>query len=271
MHEDRTAGEPIVANRIDQRIASLDVSLFAAIESQSNAGDRSSWLAIQRAKRQSAESYVYLEIGSYLGGSIQPHLMDPRCRRIYSIDRRPETQPDDRGQLFSYAGCTTEQMVARLRTVDVEHIDKIVCFDGSVTDLDARDIKEAPDICLIDGEHTREAVLADWAFCRDVCAADAVVCFHDAHVIWPAIERIVRELEGRGTAHRAAKLGGATFAIALGASGVSIDTFADRARDGHEFIRMMKAKRRREQLGRAVPAFVRPTLRFLRTTLGFRH
>ncbi len=79
------------------RIESLDVSLFDAVPSQSTIGDRQAWLAVQRSLRQQSE-YVYLEIGSHLGGSIQQHLVDPRCRKIVSIDRRPLSQPDDRGQ-----------------------------------------------------------------------------------------------------------------------------------------------------------------------------
>src|SRR5215469_10413978 len=120
---------------IERRINALDVELFNAIGSQSTLGDRRSWLALQRAKRKSNSSYVYLEIGSHLGGSMQPYLMDPKCRRIYSIDARPLEQPDDLYKRIRFEDNSTERMLANLQTIDPDQVSKIVCFDS-----DARDI-----------------------------------------------------------------------------------------------------------------------------------
>ena len=61
----------------EQRIERLDLSLFDSVPTQSTAGDRLSWLALQRAVRGATPGYTYLEIGSYNGGSIQQHLLDP--------------------------------------------------------------------------------------------------------------------------------------------------------------------------------------------------
>ena len=69
---------------------------FNKIESQSTKGDKRALLAIQRTTRNRFSTYTYLDIGSHLGGPIQPHLLDPRCETIYSIDTRPESHPDDR-------------------------------------------------------------------------------------------------------------------------------------------------------------------------------
>src|SRR5687768_4646160 len=110
----------------DARLAAADLTLFAAIPSQSSAADRRSWLAVQRAVRRSPGGYAYLEIGSHLGGSLQPHLLDPLCRRIYSIDKRPAVQADDRGGTYHYAGNSTDRMLANLRRVDPAGLDKLV-------------------------------------------------------------------------------------------------------------------------------------------------
>lgn len=66
------------------RISSLDTSLFETVPTLVYAPDKLSLLAVQRAVRK-LKSYSYLEIGSYQGGTLQPHLGDPRCKRIYSI------------------------------------------------------------------------------------------------------------------------------------------------------------------------------------------
>ena len=52
----------------DQRLETLDTSLFDDIDSQTTAEDKRSLLALQRAVRESARTFSYLEIGSYMGG-----------------------------------------------------------------------------------------------------------------------------------------------------------------------------------------------------------
>src|SRR4051812_45896339 len=101
----------------DSAIAQLDLQLFEKISSQSTDRDKRSMLACQLAVRELAPDYTYLEIGSYLGGSIQPHLLDPRCRTIFSIDKRPLSQPDERGFDFIYKNNSTARMMELLREV----------------------------------------------------------------------------------------------------------------------------------------------------------
>jgi len=95
----------------ENAIAGLDISLFSAIESQSTDDDKRSLLACQLAVRELRDPYIYLEIGSYIGGSIQPYLLDPRCKRIYSIDKRPAKQPDERGIDYIYENNSTARMM----------------------------------------------------------------------------------------------------------------------------------------------------------------
>ncbi len=198
---------------IANRIESLDVSLFDAVASQSVDGDRRAWLAVQRSIRQRSE-YVYLEIGSHLGGSIQQHLVDPRCRTIISIDKRPLSQPDDRGRQYVYEGNSSERMLENLRRLSPNQLDKITCFDADARDIDSSCIPAA-DFCFIDGEHTYYAVLSDFAFCLGVCAPNAAICFHDDIVIARALWDIVADLRRKGIPFTARKLTGLTFAIFL--------------------------------------------------------
>ena len=78
----------INTEQFETMISSLDLELFNKIHSSTTAGDKRSLLAVQNAIRALKRPYTYLEIGSHLGGTIQPHLLDPRCSKIYSIDKR---------------------------------------------------------------------------------------------------------------------------------------------------------------------------------------
>jgi Methyltransferase domain len=248
----------------EPRIAGLDLSLFAAIESQSDDGDKLSWLALQRAARRNG-SYSYLEIGSHLGGSIQPHLLDPRCRKILSIDKRPSEQPDDRGQRFRYEDNSTARMLANLRPLDPDQISKIVCFDSDAQEVDVSLLSARPDLCFIDGEHTESHVLSDFDFCARVCSPRAILYFHDDWVIYPALARILRMLGKQGKAFKAVKLQGSTFAIALGQSPIPEDDFLKKvAMDGRRFIFQMRVRR---LLKSAVPSFLLPLTRRVRRLL----
>jgi hypothetical protein len=199
----------------EQKIERLDVGLFDAIDSQSNEGDRRSWLAVQRVLRRVELGYTYLEIGSHVGGSLQQHVLDPRCRKIFSIDKRPLAQPDDRGQIYHYQGNSTERMLRNLRAICPEADSKVVCFDSDTAGLDPTLISEPADFCFIDGEHTREAVTADFEFCLRVSAPNGAICFHDASAVDLPIQAILRSLRQRAIRFRASKLGGDTFAVFL--------------------------------------------------------
>jgi Methyltransferase domain len=249
---------------LDERIDRLDLSLFDAIDSQSDAGDRRSWLALQRAVRRRHGSYTYLEIGSHLGGSLQPHLLDPRCRAIYSIDKRPVEAPDDRGQQpeFRYEGNSTARMLANLRALDPAQVAKVICFDSDARNVDSAALASPPDLCFIDGEHTERAVLSDFDFCARVCAPRVIIGFHDDWVVYPALSRILRTLSRQGRPFAAAKLQGSTFAIALGAVSLPADDFLrEVAVDGRWFILRMRARR---FLKRWMPPTLLPLIRRLR-------
>jgi hypothetical protein len=197
-----------------RRLEILDLSLFGGVPTQSSDTDRRSWLAVQRSVRNPC-GYTYLEIGSHLGGSLQQHLIDPWCRQIISIDKRPVSQPDDRGMVFHYAENSTARMLENLRQVAPDQVSKVICFDSDAKDVDPRAIPEPPDFCFIDGEHTCTAVLSDFEFCLSVCAQNAAICFHDDFINYDALESALVMLRHRDIPFTALKLGGITFGIFL--------------------------------------------------------
>ena len=228
---------------IDERVDSLDLSLFEKVDTESSDGDKTGWLATQRCLRKAGDGYVYLEIGSHLGGSVQQHLIDPKCRVIYSIDKRPLEQPDDRGMSFRYDGNSTERMLDNLRAVDATQLPKVVCIDSDASDVDPSRIEKRPEFCFIDAEHTHRAVLSDFAFCMRICSDNAVIGFHDDWLMYPAFADILDGLEREGIPFRAFKLPGATFMIALRAAPVLDDEgFMALAGDGRRFIRNKRLK-----------------------------
>ncbi|MEP7148732.1 MAG: class I SAM-dependent methyltransferase [Acidobacteriota bacterium] len=203
-------------SNFETAIADLDLGLFSKIDSQSTDHDKQSFLAIQLALRKLRPGYKYLEIGSYLGGSIQPHLLDDQCELIYSIDKRPEKQPDARGFDYTYLNNSTERMLEKLRTVATEKMDKIVTLDGDSRSIKPAEIKEKIDLCFIDGEHTDEAVLSDFRFCRDVLNENGCIAFHDAQITYNGIASCVKNLENEGVKFRAYCLPSIVFVIEIG-------------------------------------------------------
>jgi hypothetical protein len=199
------------------RLADLDVTLLKTIPSQSSRGCRSALLAVQRAVREAFRLYTYLEIGSHLGGSLQAHYLDPRCRLIYSIDKRPPTQWDDRGEYYDYPDNSTTRMLELLHRAFPEMVPKVVPFDGDAWDCDPELIAKAPQIAFIDGEHTINAAYRDFRFCMKVVDRDwSVILFHDTWIVYNGISLARRYLMEEGLSHEAMMLSGNVYALLLG-------------------------------------------------------
>ncbi len=197
-----------------ERITSLDLSLFEKIPSQTSDEDRTSLLSLQSALRNRLQSYTYLEVGSYHGGSIQPHLLDPKCDRIYSIDKRPVKQDDERGR-FGYDEGFTHVMMEKLSCVSPENIGKIQTFDMDASELPPDAISKPPDLVFIDGEHTDAAVISDFNAVRPVIKGPCAVVFHDCHIVFSGISDIITALESSGTRFKAYTLPEFIFVIEL--------------------------------------------------------
>jgi hypothetical protein len=243
---------------IDDRIAGLDTGYFSRISTQTTDADRTSLLLLQDCMRRRGP-YVYLEIGSHLGGTIQSFYADPSCHRIFSIDLRPATQPDQRGQPCAYPENSTARMLDNLREAYPGiGPDKVTTFDSDASAVDRKRIEPRPDLCFIDGEHTTRAVLSDFDFCANVIGEHGVVLFHDAFIIQEGIRRIRKSLAQKGAKAHGMMLAGDVYAIFLGESHAR---FGDRVhrleRDDVAYFRRGRLWLLREQLRSRAPLLFR--------------
>jgi len=202
-------------SNLEDKIASLDVRLFEAVPSQTCREDRESLLRLQRGLRRTG-SYVYLEIGSHLGGTLQPHLVDTRCSAIYSIDKRPQEQPDELLGVWHYPENSTKRMLSELKKAFPEaSVKKIRTFDADARELDPRTFIPKPDFCFIDGEHTDQAVRSDFDFCLKVCNRNGIIGFHDANFVVGGLTDIKRQLTKRRIVFRGMLLPKHVYVILL--------------------------------------------------------
>jgi len=220
-HDLSRAGEPMYS--FEELIAARSLDLFRAIPSQMTDADKSSLLAVQKAVRRAVPAYHYLEIGSHLGGSIQPHLLDPRCMSIVSIDPRPPAVKDDRGYDILYKDNSTARMIELLGAVSAGGVARIRTFDLDASAVPSDAIQPRPHLCFIDGEHSEKAVISDFAFCRSVLAPDGVIAFHDADHVFTGLERIIAALRESSIPFHAYVLPSAVFVMEFGTSKIYED------------------------------------------------
>lgn len=159
------------------------------ISTQTSDSDRHVLLTIRQLLEQ-LPSYTYLEIGSYLGGSLTPFLGDDGCNKILSIDHRQQQQPDERGAKYDYSGITHDTMLQNLQKHGY-NTDKIEVFDGSIDQYTNYNNKY--DFVFIDGEHTDVACFRDFVHAEKFIKHDSIVAFHDTGIIYKSIQ-IIREL-----------------------------------------------------------------------------
>ncbi len=178
---------------LEERIEALDVSLFSPIEAQTNDWDRRALLALHATVATTLESFRYLEIGSYKGGSLQVLIQDPRCAHVMSIDPRPTDPPDNRGGSWRYEDNRLETMLSLLRTLPAANLDKLTTFEAGTESLRPSELPEKPDLCFIDGEHTDEAALRDARFCAEALAGAGIISFHDCQLVRDGIGAFLRE------------------------------------------------------------------------------
>ena len=199
----------------EKAIHELDLELFAQIPSQSTDEDKRSLLACELAVRELRSSYNYLVIGSYLGASIKPHLLDEKCRRIYSIDKRPASQPDARGYDWFYLNNSTSRMIEMLGPVS-DDTEKITTIDGDTGSIDPDVTTDKIQLCFIDGEHTDESVFSDFIFSLRVLDDNGAIVFHDAQITYNGIAECLRHLDELNVKFRAYILPHVVFVVEIG-------------------------------------------------------
>jgi hypothetical protein len=254
-------------NTYSGRIDALDVGLFDAVPSQTSTGDRRSLLAIQRVTAQKHGAFNYLEIGSHLGGSIQPYLLDDRCKKIYSIDPRPTQQQDDRaaGFVYAYPDNSSARMLALLKSIGHCDINKIECIDSDASRIDPARVRSTPEILFIDGEHTRTAVLSDFRFCEQVASSSATIVFHDFNIIYAAIAEVCRHLEQKSRRCVPLKLEDNVFAVFFDPEKIQMDPYLASLHRKHRHL--LPFFTLRAQVRRMLPEPVLRTARAVRSRL----
>lgn len=210
-----------------KRIESLDATLFELIPDQLESWDRRALLGLHSAAASTLGSFTYLEIGSYLGGSLQVLIRDPRCARIISIDPRLSSVPDERGPEWEYEENTTEHMVQRLCRVPHADTSKLATLDMRSQDVQPDMLPARPDLCFIDGEHTDDAVLRDAEVCMSAVAGEGVIAFHDYQLVQHGIrEFLSKRWHDISTA---LAFPGAVFVVEVGDSRVLCSPVIERA------------------------------------------
>jgi hypothetical protein len=178
---------------IAAQIYALDSALFSFLpEAQSTGLDRRALLALHAAAADRFPEFAYLEVGSYMGGSLQAVMRDPRCREVISIDPRTTRTPDARGT-FVYEGNTTDRMLELLGALPDVDMNKLTTFDATTDTLSTSDLPVRPNYCFIDGEHTHDAVVRDARFCAQAIGGAGVIAFHDYALVRSAIKAFIRE------------------------------------------------------------------------------
>lgn len=225
----------------EERLAAGDLTLFK-VASQTTANDQASLLLVQSLVRNIFGRYAYFEVGSHLGGTLVPHLLDPLCSCVVSIDKRPLSQPDERGILFDYENNSTARMIETLsRHVPDSHLLKLLTIDCDASAVTSEHMPQPPDLVLIDAEHTNIAVVSDFLSLSKLSHADTVFAFHDSNLISDALVNITAFLCHMGDPAQLLFLPdqvgvilrgkAARFAPALSRHAVSADAFLPRAKE----------------------------------------
>jgi len=159
------------------------------IQSQTSPTDKLALLQVRDLLKKTLPTYTYLEIGSFLGGSLSPFLRDPQCLRIVSVDERNRLQPDERGMKYDYSGISNQNMIDNLISHGFE-VAKLNTFDGSINDYPQTEDKF--DLVFIDGEHTDFACFRDFIHSLKLMKENSIIVFHDSTLIYKAL-RIIQE------------------------------------------------------------------------------
>lgn len=199
-----------------ERITGGDISIFK-VKSQTTVKDKRTLLAVQNFLRRAVGEYTYIEVGSHLGGSLVPHLADPACTEIASVDPRPEVLRDDRGRQVTYDGNSTQRMIDGLAEIlPRDCLGKLKTYDCDAGDLAGYDMARNYTLGMIDGEHTNTAAFRDFINLRKYMAKDSLVLFHDSNIVFDALQNIETLLRDEGAKFTSFYLPGILFALAFG-------------------------------------------------------
>jgi hypothetical protein len=121
--------------------------------------------------------------------------------------------------------------------VPPENMRKLRTIDGDASDIQ-RDLALAHfDLAFIDGEHTNRAAFNDFLAVRPWMKPDSIIAFHDAGIVFDALDNIISMLKFEQIRFRYVMLPDSVFAILFGnlidSDG---DEVASRGRDWREYV-----------------------------------
>lgn len=172
----------------------VDLEKMFPVPSQTTLEDKKSLRQIIDLARENFNNYSYMEIGSFLGGSIAPFAIDNNCYKILSIDDRGKVQKDERGINYDYTKYSSQDMLDNLIRYNVP-VSKIQCFDGSIQSYSGGG---EFNIVFIDGIHTDEAVFSDFLSAIELISEKSIIIFHDFSLVYKGIRLCKLLLQHKG-------------------------------------------------------------------------
>jgi len=221
-------------------IEQLDPAVFI-LDSQTDHNDKKMLLALQACVRTKVETYTYVEIGSWMGGTLVPHLMDTKCGRIISIDKRPAAQADERGCTWYYVSTSTRMMLDRLEShLPATALAKLETYDCDAQDLPDQGRSAKFDLAFIDGEHTNRAAFQDFISLLPLAQQNCIIAFHDANFVTDAICNVETLLRHQNIVFESLYLPKVVFALFIGSYAGFAQSFRHVAFDRATFLSAAK-------------------------------
>ena len=160
------------------------IDKFFPISSQTSLNDKKVLLKIIGIFKN--KRFNYLEIGSFLGGSLTPFLMEDKCKLIVSIDKRNQKLDDERSEEWSYENVNENDMIRRLKEYNLD-LSKLKTFNGDIKDFKTN---KKFDLSFIDGIHTDINTFSDFLNTLKKSNKDSIILFHDSSIIFKSISII---------------------------------------------------------------------------------
>jgi len=158
------------------------IKKFFPIPTQTSLEDKLVILSINRFLSRK-KFFEYLEIGSYLGGSLTPFLMNKKCKKVMSIDHRNQILDDERSEKFSYEKVSENMMIENLKNQKID-ITRLRTYNGDIKNFKGFG---KYDLVFIDGIHTDKNTFSDFLYSFDKLKKNSIIIFHDSVVIYKAL------------------------------------------------------------------------------------
>ena len=159
------------------------IKKYFPIPTQTSQEDKIVILKINNLISSKIKNFIYIEIGSYLGGSLTPFLINNNCKKVISIDHRNQILDDERNENWSYEKITEIMMLKKLKSLNL-NVSKLKMFNGDISHYKN---KNKYDLAFIDGIHTDKNTFSDFLYVLDGFKKNSIIIFHDSVLIYKAL------------------------------------------------------------------------------------